>query len=132
MLKNGIQPLSKPLLLIFNTILKFNLYPKEWKRDVLGPLHKSGVQTDVNNFWGLAFSSCLGKLFNSMLRKRLEKKCIENNFITRCQASGKPGAQTSDHLLVLKHIIHKYLKKNKKNYLFVIFIFKKPLILFQD
>ena len=71
MLKNGAEPLSKPLLLLFNTILKLNLYPKEWKKDILGPLHNSGVKTDENNFRGLAFSSCLGKLFNSMLSRNV-------------------------------------------------------------
>ena len=115
MIKNGMEPLSKPLLLLFNTILKFNLYPKAWKLDILGPLHKSGEKTDPNNFRGLAFSSCVGKLFNSMLRQCLEIKCVENNFINVCQSSGKSGAQTSDHLLVLKHLIQKYLKvKHKK------------------
>ena len=118
MLKNGTEHLSAPLLLLFNTILKFNLYPVEWKKDILGPLHKSGVKTDVNNFRGMAFSSCLGRLFNSMMRIRLEQKC--SSFISNCQASGKQGAQTSDHLLVLKHIIHKYIKV-KKQKLFVCF-----------
>jgi hypothetical protein len=105
--------------------LKFNLYPSEWKKDILGPLHKSGVKTDTNNFRGLAFSSCLGKLFNSMLRKRLEAKCVENNFITQCQASGKSGAQTSDHLLVLRHLINKYLKVKKQKLFICFFDLKK-------
>ena len=69
MLKNGFEPISQPILLVFNTILKFNLYPNEWKKDILGPLHKSGVKTDPNNFRGLAFSSCLGKLFNQCCDK---------------------------------------------------------------
>ena len=30
MLKNGFEPISQPILLVFNTILKFNLYPNEW------------------------------------------------------------------------------------------------------
>ena len=95
------------------------------KKDILGPLHKSGEKTDVNNFRGLAFSSCLGKLFNSMLRQRLEKLCVEKKFITPCQASGKSGVQTSDHLLVLKHIIHKYLKVNKQKLFVCFFDLKK-------
>ena len=121
MIKNGAEPLSNPLLLLFNTILKFNLYPKEWKKDILGPLHKSGVKTDVDNFRGLAFSSCLGKLFNSMLRIRLEQKCTNASLISNCQASGKHEAHTSDHLLVLKHMIHKYLKVKKQKIICLLF-----------
>ena len=71
MLKHGIEPLSKSILLLFNTILTFNVYPIEWKKDILGPLHKSGDKSDPNNFRGICISSCFGKLFNSILRNRL-------------------------------------------------------------
>ena len=120
MLKFGIEPLSNSLLLIFNTILSFNLYPAEWKKDILGPLHKSGDKCDPNNFRGICVSSCLGKLFNSMLRNRLEDKCVKENLVHKSQASGKINVRTADHLLVLKHIIQKYTKV-KKQKLFVCF-----------
>ena len=47
MLKHGIEPLTKSILLLFNTILSFNVYPIEWKKDILGPLHKSGEKSDL-------------------------------------------------------------------------------------
>ena len=99
MLKYGVEPLSNCFLLMFNTILSFNLYPVEWKKDILGPLHKSGDKCDPNNFRGICVSSCLGKLFNSMLRNRLEDKCKREFLINKCQASGKQNVRTSDHLL---------------------------------
>ena len=79
MFKHGIEPLAKSILLLFNTILSFNVYPIEWKKDILGPLHKSGEKSDPNNFRGICVSSCFGKLFNSILRNRLEEKCQKNN-----------------------------------------------------
>ena len=120
MLKAGADTLHQVLLPIFNTLLNFNLYPSQWKKDILNPLHKSGEKTDPNNFRGIVVSSCLGKLFNSMLNNRLMKKCKSENIVNRCQASGKEGARTSDHLLVLKHLINKYVKV-KKQKLFVCF-----------
>ena len=60
-----------------------------------------------------------------MLRQRLENKCVENNFVTQYQASGKSGAQTSDHLLVLKHLIHKYIKVKKQKMFVCFFDLKK-------
>ena len=129
MLKYGIEPLSKGLLLIFNTIFSFNLYPAEWKKDILGPLHKSGDKCDPNNFRGICVSSCLGKIFNSMLRNRLKDECKRENLINKCQASGKENARISDHLLVLKHIIHNYTTvKKQKNFLSASLISAKPLI----
>ena len=45
-----------------------------------------------------------------MLRVRLEKFCELRCLIRPEQASGQPGARTSDHLLVLQHLIQKYVK----------------------
>ena len=101
MLKSGANTLNKPLLLLFNTILLNNIYPSSWKLDILGPLHKSGPKDDRNNFRGICVSSCLGKLFNTLLRNRLEQKCSNEDWMDRCQISGKKGARTSNHLLVL-------------------------------
>ena len=60
-----------------------------------------------------------------MLRQRLERKCVQSNLVTKYQASGKSGAQTSYHLLVLKHLIHKYLKVKKQKMFVCFFDLKK-------
>ena len=113
MMKTGFNTLSSPLLLLFNSILTNNIYPSNWKLDILGPLHKSGPKDDCNNFRGICVSSCVAKLFNTLLRNRLENKCNNERLISKFQISGKKGARTSDHLLVLKHIIDKYVKLGK-------------------
>ena len=113
MLKAGADTLHHVLLPIFNTSLNFNLYPTQWKKDILSPLHKSGDKTDTNNFRGVVVSSCLGKLYNSMLNNRLMEKCKSEKIIHRAQASGKKNVRTADHLLVLQHLITKYIKLKK-------------------
>ena len=59
-------------------------------------------------------SSCLGKLFNSLLRNRLERKCSLPKQLSVEQISGKAGARTADHILVFHHIINKYVKNGNK------------------
>jgi exonuclease III len=120
MLKCSAESLHKPLLRLFNTILQHSIYPAAWKEDILGPLFKAGVKTDCNNFRGICVSSCLGKLFKSLLRSRLESKCIADNLIPMEQCSGRVKARTADHLLVFQHIINKYVKLQNKT-LFVCF-----------
>ena len=61
MLKAGVETLHSVILPIFNTALKFNIYPTQWKKDILSPLHKSDDKTDTNNFRGIVVSSCMGK-----------------------------------------------------------------------
>ena len=73
MLKAGRHYIYKPILGLFNKILESSTYPSMWKLDILTPLHKSGDKSDINNYRGIAVSSCFGKLFNKMLQKRFEK-----------------------------------------------------------
>ena len=78
------------------------------------------LHDDCNNYRGICVNSCLAKLFNSLLRNRLDAKCNSEQLISKYQISGKKGARTSDHLLVLKHIIDKYVKQGRSR-LFVCF-----------
>ena len=116
-LKAGKLVIAKPLLSLFNSILSSALYPSAWKVDILTPLHKSGDKSKPNNYRGLAVSSCLGKLFNKILQRRLDKFCSKNGFISDLQGSGKAGSRTCDHLLILRCLFDKYAKhKNKHLY----------------
>ena len=113
-LKAGKLVFATPLLKLFNPILSSTLYPTTWKLDILSPLHKSGEKSDPNNFRGLAVSSCLGKLFNKILQKRLDKFCKDNQLISDLQGSGKAGSRTSDHLLIVRCLFDKYVRHQGK------------------
>jgi hypothetical protein len=121
MLKHAGPAMEAALLLLFNTMLTHNLYPQQFKQDICQPLFKCGLKSDPGNFRGITVSSCLGKLFNSMLRCRLEARCVALGLIRPEQASGQRGARTADHLLVFHHIIQKYVKNNN-NKLYICFI----------
>ena len=95
----------------FNSILESGTYPKAWKIGILHILHKAGNKSDPNNFRGICLASSVGKLFNKILRSRLETYCEENKLISRPQLGGRAGARTADHLFVIKFLIDKYVKK---------------------
>ena len=121
-LKTGKLIITQPLLLLFNKILDYSVYPSQWKCDILSPLHKAGEKSDPNNFRGISVSSCLGKLFNKLLQRRLEKYCNEKNIISNAQGSGKTGSRTSDHLLIVRFLIDKYVNQQKGGKLFTCFV----------
>ena len=120
-LKAGKLVIAKPLLNLFNSILSSTLYPSDWKIDILTPLHKSGDKSEPNNYRGLAVSSCLGKLFNKILQRRLDKFCNKNSLISDLQGSGRVGSRTCDHLLILRCLFDKYVKHSNK-YLYTCFV----------
>jgi len=109
MLKTGKLVIVNQLLSLFNAILSSTLYPSAWKQNVLTPLHKSGPMSDPGNFRGIAVCSCLGKLFNKLLHLRLEDKCEKESLIDRGQGSGRKGSRTSDHLMIIRFLIDKYV-----------------------
>ena len=120
-LKTSKLVIVRPALTLFNTILSSGIYPTQWKFDILTPIHKSGVKNDPNNFRGVAVSSCFGKLFNKLLQKRLDKLCSTKGHISDEQGSSRAGSRTSDHLLIVKFLIDKYVKQRKK-YLYTCFV----------
>ena len=109
MLKTSKLVIVKKLLVLFNSILLSTLYPTEWKKNILTPIHKADCLTDPSNFRGVAVSLCLGKLFNKLLQKRLEAKCVNEGLINKSQGSGKIGSRTADHLIIIRFLIDKYV-----------------------
>ena len=115
MLKTSGKILKNVFLHLFNSIRASSFYPTIWKKDILHPIHKSEEKDDPNNFRGIAISSCFGKLFTKLLRNRLQKLCDKNDVISKVQGSGKKATRTSDHLMVIKFLIDKIVKSQKKN-----------------
>ena len=106
---------------LFNTILSSGIYPTQWKLDILTPIHKSGVKNDRNNFRGVVVSSCFGKLFNKLPQKRLDTLCCTKGHISEEEGSSRAGSRPSDHLLIVKFLMDKYVKQRKK-YLYTCFV----------
>lgn len=113
------------LLSIINTIFIEKLYPSQWPTNFLKPIFKKGSTLDPDNYRGLAVGSAFAKLFSFILLNRLTefidiKKLISPNQIGFMKLMG-----TSDHIFLLRTIVEKIVKKNKKR-LYVVFIdFKK-------
>ena len=114
MIKASMPALLEPVFQLFNTMISSSLYSSYWKLDILTPLHKKGVKNDPNNFRGIAVASRFGKLFNTVLKSRLQAFCDSNLIIKPEQISGKKGARTADHLTVIRFLVEKYALKGQK------------------
>ena len=111
-LKSSGRSLRLAILNVFNQCLNTGSYP--WHTSVVTPLHKKGNVYDPNNYRAIAVASNLGKLFASILLRRLISFRAESNPDTTNQLGFCQGAMTSDHILTLSTCIEKYLSCNKK------------------
>ena len=122
MLKCGIHYLAFSLSILFNTILKCGYLPASWSKGMITAIYKSGDKSDPWNYRGICVSSCLCKLFCSILNQRLHNFIQERNLLHPYQIEFLPGFRTSDHIFSLRTIIDMNVTHTPKSKLFCCFI----------
>ena len=76
---------------------------------------------EPNNYRGITIIYSLGKLFNIILDNRLTKFLDKHHVINDSQMGFTKKARTSDHMFIMKTIIHKYCN-NKDGKVFACFV----------
>ena len=105
-------------LKLFNSILISGKMPETWCRGLITPIYKSGDRSDPSNYRrGICVSSCLGKLFCSILNQRLLKHVNSCNILHNSQIGFLPNNRTADHVLTIRTLVDKYVHNhNEKIY----------------
>ena len=117
MLKCSFNVLQQCFLKLFNNLLSKGTYPSCWKNAFITPIHKGGSLENPNNYRGISIISCAAKLFNTILKRRLDKFLERHKVINPLQIRFAKKARTSDHMFVLRTLIEKYTKdRNAKLY----------------
>jgi hypothetical protein len=99
---------------LFNSVLDTGFIPESWLEGVIIPIYKNkGDSADPNNYRPITILSCLGKLFTSVLNRRLTHFLEENNILDENQAGFRKGYSCSDHIFTL-HALIEILKKRKQ------------------
>ena len=70
------------ILKLFNLILDNNDVLPDWLISFIVPIHKGGPKSAPSNYHGISLLSCLGKLFLSIINKRLAQYALENGIIS--------------------------------------------------
>jgi hypothetical protein len=82
MLKAGKETLKPYICKLFNNIIKSECYPNIWSKGYIVPIYKKGEMEDPANYRGITISSCLGKLFATVVNNRLQK-FLHDNIISK-------------------------------------------------
>ena len=55
-------------------VLSVGIYPTEWGKALLCPLHKKGSKADPSNYRGISLISVISKIFTKVLNERLNQR----------------------------------------------------------
>ena len=115
------------ILQTFNNIWQSHVFPESWKESIIIALPKPGKdKSNPNSYRPIALTSCLGKLLERMVAKRLSFILDEHNKLSKYQCGFRKNHSTMDHLIRLETDIRKGFK-NKKTHCRGLFGYKKCL-----
>ena len=106
--ERGLEVLCK----VFNRYWNEGIYPNEWKTSVLIPVPKPGKPLSrIDSYRPIALTSAIGKLFERIIRERLNWALESRRQLSSMQFGFRPKRGTIDYMLKLTDNIHEALEK---------------------
>ena len=116
-IKYGLDKLLPVYLIFFNKVLETSEIPEDWVIGEIIPLYKGKGNIKVPvNYRGITLLSCLGKLFTSIINRRLTIFIETNSLLSENQTGFRKGYSTIDHCFLLNCIVDIFKKSSKKLY----------------
>ena len=105
MLKIYGDSICRPLSIIFKTCLRTGIFPLEWKKPNIVPIHKKGDKRAVINYRPVSLLPICGKIFQRLLYNEMLNFFLENDLISQNQSGFRPGGSCICQLLFINHEI---------------------------
>ena len=99
MLKICGNSLFRPLELIFNDCLANGIFPSDWKKVNIVPVHKKNDKKRLNNYRPISLLSICSKMLERLIFNEMFGFFIENDLISQHQSGFKPGDSCINQLL---------------------------------
>ena len=113
------------LVAIFNNIMSTGIFPSEWAKGIIVPLHKKGNVNSVDNYRGISQMDTFGKILTSVLNNRLQRFAKLFEKIPESQAGFRQAYCTADNIFTLHCLVQKYLSKGRGRFYCIFVDFKK-------
>ena len=101
MLKLFKKSILKPLKLIFENCLKTRLFPDQWKKANVLPIHKKGDKQLIENYRPVSLLPICGNAFERLIFNGFFNYFIENNLLSLHQSGFVP----SESLYLTRYIM---------------------------
>ena len=100
--------MKQDILNVFNKILRQEQdIPEDWKTHIVIPIKKPNKDPRYyKSYRPIALASCVGKLFESILKYRLEHFLENKNFFSQLQNGFRKGRGTTENLVYISSYIH--------------------------
>lgn len=106
---------------LFNIIFDTGVIPSSWLSGIIKPIYKNkGDSNNPKNYRPITIVSCLGKLFTSILNKRLNSYSDEFDILKENQSGFREQYSTLDNIYTIYTLFQ--ILKNKKKKLYCAFI----------
>ena len=99
--------ICKPLRLIFNHCIDSGIYPCEWKKANVVPIHKKGDKQTLKNYRPVSLLPICGKIFERLIYNEMFGFFLDKGLISANQSGFKPGDSCINQLLSITHNIYK-------------------------
>ena len=90
-----------PLCRIFERCLETGIYPSQWKKANIIPVHKKGCKQNKNNYRPISLLPIFGKIFEKILFDAIYEHLCKNGLISPHQSGFRPGDSTINQLLLI-------------------------------
>ena len=111
MMKTGEIYITKYLTNLYNIIFCMGVFPSEWTKSIIVPIHKKGRTDVMDNYRGISLINIMCKCYTSILNHRLYTWLERNHMIHEEQAGFRRNYSTTDHIFTLHATIQKCLSK---------------------
>ena len=94
------QSIVGPLCCIFERCVEAGLYPTQWKKANVIPVHKKGCKQNKCNYRPISIILIFGKIFEKLLFDVIHDHLCKNDLISPHQSGFRPGDATINQLLL--------------------------------
>lgn len=112
-LKKIVVHIKEPLTHLFNLCLEKGVWPMSFKETLVVPIFKNGDETAITNYRPISLITHLSKIFEHVLKKRLEGYLSKYDLISKRQYGFREKVSTQDALLALSSQASSALDENK-------------------
>ena len=99
--------INKTLEMIFKQALLTGVFPSDWKKGNIVPVHKKIVKQNIKNYTPGSLLPIYGKIFEKLFFNKMFTFFFSNNLISPNQSGFKPGDSCINQFLSITHEIYK-------------------------